>query len=135
MPFGKGKSGNPKGSVRGKRRAKRGSGVWSKAAQWALQHMEDQPGTEGEAPSGAAKAMLREARENTSKFLDRVERAWRGANEKAAAGKEQAVSAQDLHYGEVVERLLKEFEDAQPRTMGRGGAAQPNGKSEVSTVH
>lgn len=134
MTFVKGKSGNPKGSVPGKKRAKRGSGTWRRDLLWAYKHMDDEPGTEGRAPSGGAKALLREARENRSKFLDRVEKVLQGGKEKETADKEEPISLQDQHYGEIIERLLKEFANAQLGTVGRGGLPRSVGKPEVQTV-
>jgi hypothetical protein len=133
MTFVKGKSGNPKGSVPGKKRAKKGSGTWRRDLLWAYRHMGDEPGTEGRAPSGGAKAMLREARENPSKFLDQVEKVLQAGKGKAAEP-DEPVRSQDQHYGEIIDRLLKEFADAQPGTVGRGSSARPGGQSPVQAV-
>jgi hypothetical protein len=135
MPFKKGQSGNPRGRVPGTKHAQRGTGTYRKALLWAFQHMDDEPGQEGAAPSGAAKAMLKEARDNPSKFLDRVERILQVGKEKASgAGKDEAITSQDQHYGETIDRLLKEFEDAQPGTVGGGGPARPNGKPALAAA-
>jgi len=126
MPFRKGESGNPQGAAPGKKRAQQGSGEWRRAILWAFKHMEDESDTEGKAPSGAAKALLREARENRTKFLDRVERVLHGGKEKAAAQKEDALSIQDQHYGEVIDCLLKEFAHVQSGTVGNGNQPRPS---------
>jgi hypothetical protein len=113
MPFKKGESGNPKGAVPGRKRAKRGSALMSKGITWALKHMDDDVGKEGQAPSGVAKALLKEARENPSKFLDRAVRMFAAEKQKAAGGGNSPLSSQDRHYGEVIDRLLIEFAEGQ----------------------
>jgi hypothetical protein len=133
MTFVKGKSGNPKGSVRGKKRSQKGSGTWRRDLLWSYKHMGDEPGTEGRAPSGGAKALLREARENPSKFLDRVEKVLQAGKEKAAE-QDEPISAQDQHYGEIIDRLLKEFADGQPGAVGSGGPPRPGRKPQVQAV-
>jgi hypothetical protein len=112
MPFKKGESGNPKGALPGRKRAKRGSAMMGKGIMWALKHMDDEPGKEGQAPSGVAKALLKEARDNPSKFLDRAVKMFEAEKGKAAArGGNEPLTSQDRHYGEVIDRLLKEFEE------------------------
>jgi hypothetical protein len=95
--------------------------------------MDDEPGQEGKAPSGAASVMLREARENPSKFLDRVERVLHPGNGKAAKT-DESISPQDQHYGETIDRLLKEFVDGQSGTVGKHSTPRTNGKPPLQAV-
>jgi hypothetical protein len=119
----------PKGSKDSRPRA---SGVLRDIA-WAYKNMKKGPGTEGPPPSEGAQAWLEEARENRSKFLATVERVLQ-AGKARAADKEEQLSTQDQHYGEIIDRLLKEFQDDLGGAMGRGGSARPNGKPEVPAL-
>jgi hypothetical protein len=133
MPFTKGQSGNPSGGTPGKKYARNSPLVVQKAIKWALRNMDKEPGTEGKAPSGVAAALLREARENSSKFLDRVERMWKASKDKGSE-KEEPLNPQDVKFGETIDRLLEEFGNAQSGSVGRGGSPGAARKPEMAAA-
>jgi hypothetical protein len=103
---------------------------------WAYKHMSDEPGTEGEAPSGGAKAWLKEARDNPSKFLATVAKLMDSKHMRAGGQEEkEELASQDVHYSETIDRLFKEWNNDRPRTIGGRGPARTVGKPSVAAVY